>query len=73
MLLGTYFFGLIGASVRWIFHLLMRLLKITNNRFSFKEMWLGNDKENPENEAGIEMFNNILGMVILFIVAMILI
>ena len=70
MLLGSYFFGIIGTLVRWLLHFLY--CKTTNKKVkSFKKIWIG-DKNDPESGASIEMLNNILGIVIVVIVGILL-
>jgi hypothetical protein len=64
MFLGSYFFGIIGASLRWVIHLVICIF-MGKKPNSFKETWLGTNQDNPESEVSTEILNNVLGVIII--------
>jgi hypothetical protein len=61
--MGTYFFGFIGAFVRWVF-------KGFKGRYI--DVWHGPKSDDLSDNAGDELINNIIGMFVFFLLAMII-
>ena len=64
--MGNYFFGFIGAVIKWFFYLFFNLIFKKGYR-SFKKVWLGPDYEDPIDGVSYEMSNTILGLIVIVI------
>lgn len=60
--LGTYFFGIIGAFVRWIFK---------GFEGTIKETWEGPKYEDRADSAMYEIINNVIGMATIGVIVII--
>jgi len=71
MFIGSYFFGIIGASFRWIVHILFCIITKKKSK-PFKFIWLGAEYDSPESNVTIEILNNLLGVIIIVALGIIL-
>ena len=65
--MGNYFFGFIGAVIKWFFYLLLNLILRKEYR-SFKEIWNGPEYEDPIDGVSYEISNTIIGFIVIVII-----
>lgn len=61
--LGSYFFGVIGAFIRWLFK---------GFKGSYNEIWEGNKDTDFIDSTTNEMLNNIIGVIFCFLLCILI-